>query len=74
MRDEKVLYAIVIGRKHKHTRYITTCPFIDTSNFTSSEMPLAVYQDYSRARAARQTVLRLSGHKDVYIVRYTEKK
>lgn len=63
----KTLYAVVIGRKGRHTRYITAHHL--HSNAVSSEYPLAIYTKYKAARKAKNLILAEVGHKDVYVMR-----
>lgn len=69
MKDDNELYAVVIGDKNQHSRYITTCPF-SNAIVPASEQPLAVYLKYSRAQKARKLILEEVQHKAVHIVRF----
>ncbi len=51
------LWAVVIGKKGRHRRYIE-----------SSDNHLSVYERREEARARRKDVLEWCRHKDVYVV------
>lgn len=66
------LYVIIIGRKDRNPRYVTTNPFCDRVACTSDEC-LAVFEDYQKAQLARKQILKECGHSAVYIIPFVSK-
>ena len=66
----QTLYAVVIGRKDKHTRYVAYEPFSAGDNQNGR---LAVYKTMGHAREAKKEVLKTCGHKDVFIIGFHSK-
>ena len=59
------LYAVVIGKKGKHTRYVAYSPY-----FSCDKKALAVYEKMSHAKLAKQRTLDECGHTDVCVIRF----
>ncbi len=68
MAKKMKIYAIVIGRKGQHSRYISFHHF--PSSGVSSEQPLAIYEDYQTAMKVRKIILKECMHKDVHIISF----
>lgn len=66
------LWAICIGRAEDPNRYVAYHPDFPTWNAKEQTPPLAVTDDYQRARTMRKQTLKSSGHKSVYIVSFDD--
>ena len=63
------LYAVVIGKPIKNQRYV--CYHPDFSTWKSNQIgPLAVTDDYTKARKMRRQTLESCGHKSVYLITF----
>jgi len=66
------LYAVVIGRKHKHSRYVACEPFV-RCDFPAGDCPIAAYPNMKRAKEAKKEILKSCDQKDVYVVPFMSK-